>query len=84
MHRNVGSAEAGSILSVRFSFRLSLFPDEYTITAGLANGGYSTGSFREIISYLQDVSGFVALPRPNAPTWEGMINLQPTLCFDKI
>lgn len=83
MGKPLGKTNANSILSVQFSFALSLFPDEYTITIGLANGGYGEGEFREVICYLHEVSAFVVLPNPNAMTWAGMINLQPQLSFDK-
>jgi lipopolysaccharide transport system ATP-binding protein len=83
MHESLGTAEAGSMLSVRFSFKLSLFPDEYTITTGLANGGYAQGSFREVISHLHEVSAFVVLPNPGAIVWAGLTNLEPQLRFEK-
>jgi lipopolysaccharide transport system ATP-binding protein len=83
MRAPLGPVEAGSKLSVQFSFLLSLFPDEYTITIGLANGGYGEGAFREIITHLHEVSAFVVLPNPEAIMWAGIINLQPQLRFEK-
>ncbi|MFZ6816248.1 ABC transporter ATP-binding protein [Undibacterium sp. Rencai35W] len=83
MHETLGKAEANTILSVQFSFALSLFPDEYTITIGLANGGYGEGAFKEVITYLHEVSAFIVLPNPAAITWAGLTNLQPQLSFEK-
>jgi lipopolysaccharide transport system ATP-binding protein len=76
-------ANPESILSVQFSFSLTLFPDDYTITIGLANGGYGEGAFKEVICYLHEVSAFVVLPNPEAIMWAGLINLQPRLSFEK-
>ncbi|MFZ6773957.1 ABC transporter ATP-binding protein [Undibacterium sp. SXout7W] len=84
MQKSLGSAEKNSILSVQFSFNLSIFPDEYTITIGLANGGYGEGSFKEVIVHLHEVTAFVVLPNPAAITWAGLTNLQPNLHFEKI
>lgn len=83
METPLGIAEASSILSVQFSFSLNLFPDDYTITIGLANGGYGEGAFKEVICYLHEVSAFVVLPNPKAIMWAGIINLQPRLSFEK-
>ncbi len=79
MRKPLGPADVGSILSVRFSFVFSLFPDEYTITAGLGNEGYGEGSFNQVISYLHEVTAFVAMPNPGAINWQGMANLQPQI-----
>ena len=83
MKASLGSADAENILSVQFSFSLCLFPDEYTVTIGLANGGYGDGAFKEVICYLHEVSAFVVLPNPTAIMWAGIINLQPRLSFEK-
>jgi lipopolysaccharide transport system ATP-binding protein len=83
MRTALGPVEEGSKLSVQFSFFLSLFPDEYTITIGLANGGYGEGAFKEIITHLHEVSAFVVLPNPEAIMWAGIVNLQPQVSFEK-
>jgi lipopolysaccharide transport system ATP-binding protein len=83
MRAHLGAAAAGSILSVRVSFTLSLRPDEYTITVGLANGGYGEGAFREVVCYLHEVSALAVLPNPAAITWAGAVNLSPQLSFEK-
>jgi lipopolysaccharide transport system ATP-binding protein len=83
MHQHLGPVEAGGALSVQFSFAVALAPDEYTITVGLGNGGYGAGSFREVLSYLHDVTTFVTLPNPDAIVWSGQVNLAPRLTFSK-
>ncbi len=84
MHQTLGSAQAGSLLSVQFSFALNLFPSEYTITVGFANGGYDEGSFREVLCYLHEVSPFVVMRNPASALWAGHVNLQPQLSFEKL
>ncbi len=82
MDRTLGVAEAGSYLSVQFSFFLTLFPAEYTITVGLGNHGHGEGLFREVICYLHEVNTFVVVPNPESIIWAGMTNLRPQLSFE--
>lgn len=82
MGKTLGVAEAGSYLSVQFSFFLTLFPAEYTITVGLGNHGYAEGLFRDVICYLHEVNTFVVVPNPEAILWAGMANLRPQLSFE--
>ncbi len=82
MNKQLGVAQAGSYLSVQFSFFLTLFPAEYTITVGLGNHGYGEGLFREVICYLHEVNTFVVVPNPDAILWAGMTNLRPQLSFE--
>ncbi len=83
MHQSLGPVPAGSLLSVQFAFNLTLFPSEYTITVGFANGGYDEGSFREVLCYLHEVSPFVVMRNPASAVWAGLVNLQPRLSFEK-
>ncbi len=83
MQRQLGQVEAGGTLSVRFSFALTLAPDEYSLTVGLGNGGYGSDSFEEVLNYLHEVRSFVALPDPDAIIWSGLVNLAPQLNFKK-
>jgi lipopolysaccharide transport system ATP-binding protein len=72
-----GPVGAGQVLSASFSFTMALAPDEYTLTVGFSNGGYDEGSFREVLSYLHEVSAFTVLPNTAAIRWAGMTNLAP-------
>ncbi|MGV7208632.1 ABC transporter ATP-binding protein [Oxalobacteraceae bacterium A2-2] len=84
MHERPGAARAGSLLSATFHFTMALAPEEYTVTVGLGNGGYDKDSFREVLNYLHEVSGFVVLPNSGAITWSGMANLAPRLVVDRL
>jgi len=84
MREHPGPVRAGGLLSASFNFRMALAPDEYTITVGLGNGGYDEGSFREVLNYLHEVSGFVVLPNSESILWSGMANLAPRLDLEKL
>ncbi|KQQ33667.1 hypothetical protein ASF61_11455 [Duganella sp. Leaf126] len=77
MHQCPGPVAAGQVLSARFSFALTLAPDDYTLTVGFSNGGYDQGSFREVLNYLHEVSAFTILPDTAGIRWAGMTNLAP-------
>jgi lipopolysaccharide transport system ATP-binding protein len=83
MRQVLGAVETGGMLSTRFAFDLTLFPDDYTITTGLGAGGYGEASFEEVLNYLHEVISFVVLPNPAAITWAGLVNLTPQLDFKK-
>jgi lipopolysaccharide transport system ATP-binding protein len=82
MHRNLGAVAGNATLSVEFAFVLNLIPGEYTVTVGLASGGYGEGSFEEIWSHLHDVTAIAVVPNPDAITWAGQVNLAPKLRFN--
>lgn len=79
MGSRIEKVEANSRLEIQFSFVMSLFPDQYTITVGLGNHGFGEGSFKEVISYLHEVSVFEVLPNSKSITWAGLTNLQPEI-----
>jgi lipopolysaccharide transport system ATP-binding protein len=83
MGQTLGPMAAGTVFTARFDFAAALFPDEYTITVGLGNGGYGEGSFREVLNYMHEVKAFTVVRNPAAIVWSGMINLQPRLEFAK-
>ena len=81
MNMRLGAVEGNAALAVEFAFVMNLFPGEYTITVGLASGGYGEGSFEEILSHLHDVLAFAVIPNPDAITWAGQVNLNPQVRF---
>jgi lipopolysaccharide transport system ATP-binding protein len=83
MRQAPGPARAGAVLSASFSLKLSLFPDEYTVTVGLGDGGHGEGAFEHVLSYLHEVHSFTVAPNPAAIVWGGMVNLHPTLRFHR-
>lgn len=79
MHQTLGSVVAGESLEVTFDFCLHLIEGEYTVTLGIANGGYGHGLFRSVLAYLHSVLAFKVLREPDAPVWGGVVNLNPTM-----
>lgn len=83
MKQPLGAIAADRTLVVRFSFLMAIWPDEYTITVGLADGGYGAASFKENLSYLNEVSAFTVLPNTESITWAGIVNLNPGIEFEQ-
>lgn len=73
----VGSVQPGEEVSVDFRFRAALAPGDYSITAGIANGGLLEGYFREPLSRAQDIRAFTVLRNPESILWAGVYNLAP-------
>jgi hypothetical protein len=69
----------GETRTIRFKFRPSIAPGEYTVTAGIANRGRFDGSFEESLVRHQDVAAFTVVEPANATRWGGIIDLQPTV-----
>ena len=83
MKQRPGAIGADRTLTVRFTFLMSIWPDEYTITVGLADGGYGEASFKENLSYLNEVSAFTVLPNTESIVWSGVVNLNPGVVVHK-
>jgi lipopolysaccharide transport system ATP-binding protein len=79
MHQTLGPVVAGEALEVTFDFCLRLIEGEYTVTIGIANGGYGYGQFRTVLAYVHSVLAFKVLREPDAPIWGGIVSLNPTL-----
>ena len=52
-------------------------------TVGLADGGYGDASFKENLSYLNEVSAFTVLPNMGSIIWAGVVNLNPAVAVYK-
>ena len=79
MRRPLGMVAAGETVAAEFSFKAALAPGEYTITAGVAEGGAGDGDFRQTLARVQDASAFSVLRNHDAIVWSGMVNLDPVL-----
>lgn len=77
MGRHVGAVQPGEQLVATFSFAVHLAPGEYSITCGIANGGYVDGAFREPLARWQDAHKFVIKGNVNDALWSGTYNLNP-------
>ncbi|MDM5178181.1 ABC transporter ATP-binding protein [Massilia sp. DJPM01] len=79
MRRPIGAVAAGEAVAAEFSFKAALAPGEYTITAGVAEGGAGDGDFRQTLARVQDASAFSVLRNLDAIIWSGVVNLDPVL-----
>ncbi|MDQ1923121.1 ABC transporter ATP-binding protein [Massilia sp. CCM 9206] len=79
MRRPIGAVADGESVAAEFSFKAALAPGEYTITAGVAEGGAGDGDFRQTLARVQDASAFSVLRNLDAIIWSGVVNLDPVL-----
>ena len=77
MRRPPGAVRAGEEIVVEFSFKAGLAPGEYTLTAGVAEGGAGEGEFRQTLARVQDAAAFTVLRNLDAIVWSGVYNLDP-------
>jgi lipopolysaccharide transport system ATP-binding protein len=84
MRMEIGPVRPGEEVSVSFSFRAALAPGDYSITAGVANGGLLEGSFREALVRSQDIRSFTVLRNMDSILWSGAYNLAPTCSVERL
>lgn len=77
MRQQIGAVSAGDAVRVEFSFKASLAPGDYTVTAGVAEGGAGDGDFRQTLTRQQDAGAFTVLRNLDAIVWSGVCNLDP-------
>lgn len=77
MRRIIGPVKRGENVVVEFSFKAGLAPGDYTITAGVAEGGAGDGDFRQTLARWQDARAFTVLRNMDAIIWSGAYNLDP-------
>jgi len=73
-----GRVRAEDTIRVRFRFRAALAAGDYSITAGIANGGLLEGFFREALYRAHDVRPFTVLQNLDSILWSGVYNVEPT------
>lgn len=84
MRQPIGSVQADEELTAEFSFKAAISPGEYTITAGVAEGGAGDGDFRQTLCRMQDASAFTVLKNMDAIVWTGSVNLNPILQLQRM
>jgi lipopolysaccharide transport system ATP-binding protein len=77
MGRAIGPVEAGQRLQVDFSFRLTLAPGDYTVTAGVAEAGLVGGGVQNSLARVHDAFAFSVGRNPYGIAWDGLCNLAP-------
>lgn len=76
--RRIGAVESGTQILVRYAFAVRLIPGDYSITAGVADGGLPGGHLRHSLARRQDAARFSVARDPQSDSWDGLCNLQPT------
>lgn len=74
---DVGRVLPNDEVEVRFEFRASIAPGDYSITAGIANDGMLDGQFRESLTRVQGARTFTVLRNFAGIHWAGICNLAP-------
>ena len=78
MRMSIGPVASAQQVSVSFRFRAALAPGDYSVTAGIANGGLLEGFFREALYRTQDARPFTVLRNLDSILWSGVYNVEPT------
>ena len=74
-----GPVTDGDVLTAEFSLRLPLIEGDYSITAGVANGGRNRGDFAEALLFQHDARLFGVTRDWSRHDWAGLINLEPSV-----
>ncbi|NEX21829.1 ABC transporter ATP-binding protein [Thiorhodococcus mannitoliphagus] len=79
----VGPSANGDRVEVSFSFRASLIPGDYTVTAGVADGGLPGGHVRTSLVRRHDAARFTVTEDVRGPRWDGICNLSPSCAIER-
>ena len=83
MRRAIGSVGAGDVVQIDFPFVAALSEGDYTVTLGIADGGFGEGSFRHQVLYRHDVAPFKVLRNLDSILWAGVVNLFPQVKVER-
>jgi lipopolysaccharide transport system ATP-binding protein len=73
----IGSVAPEDRVVVDFHMNAPLVQGEYTLSLGVANGGYGEGLFEKQLVYTGERFGFKVLRNMSAIQWSGVVNLFP-------
>jgi lipopolysaccharide transport system ATP-binding protein len=79
MNEVIGPVDAGERVAVDFPFLATLVQGDYTISIGVANGGFGEGLFKKQLVYAHEVGHFKILRNLQGIMWSGIVNLQPSV-----
>jgi lipopolysaccharide transport system ATP-binding protein len=79
MGQSIGALRKGQSVAVNYTMKLALAAGEYTITSGIANGGYGDSFFREQLVRRHAVARFSVAADRLGIRWGGVCNLHPVL-----
>jgi lipopolysaccharide transport system ATP-binding protein len=71
-----GPVRAGETVVFRFRFRAEVVAGDYTVTIGIADGGYELSSYRTQLAYRSHCAALTVTR--DESVWSGLVNLRPT------
>lgn len=77
MNKTIGKVLKGETVAVGFKFKAGFVYGDYTITIGIANGGYSRTEFREVLGHYHGIAKITVLKNNDAIIWAGIYNVAP-------
>lgn len=83
MGQKVGRVVSGTLLITNFKFHVPLMEGEYTITIGVADGGFGQWLFKRSLLYKHNVISLKVLKNKDADFWWGIVNLSPTISIHR-
>jgi lipopolysaccharide transport system ATP-binding protein len=83
MGQKIGEVVKDTLLEIRFNFNVPLLEGEYTITIGVADGGFGEGQFKRTLVYAHSLTTLKVLKNQDSIVWSGIVNLQPSIFIDK-
>lgn len=83
MGQKIGEVVKDTLVEIRFNFNVPLLEGEYTITVGVADGGFGEGQFKRTLVYAHSLKTLKVLKNQDSIVWSGILNLQPSIFIDK-
>ena len=77
LSQRIGPVAAGDLRCVDFDFHADLAAGDYSITAGVAEGGDIEGRVRRSLTRRQDAAHFSITRNLDAAYWDGVCDLKP-------
>lgn len=77
MDRTPPPVAAGEVVEVAWQIRANLIQGDYSITVGVGNRPYGTGSFEEILFFSHDLAMLKVEVDPEAIRYDGYFNMHP-------
>jgi lipopolysaccharide transport system ATP-binding protein len=83
MNQPIGQVSQNTPITVRFRLRVPLIEGMYTVTIGVADGGFGEGQFKRALAYVHNTAVLQVLKNKAAMNWGGIVNLNPTVTIDR-
>jgi lipopolysaccharide transport system ATP-binding protein len=68
----------GEMIKIIFELALPIFPGDYSISIGVMNEGFGTGSFKEYLFFAIDIQIIKIIKNRHTYEWAGVFNANPS------